>query len=113
MSLGFLNNSAFSLTWRLAWNVLPLVVLESCRDWTAHIDPKQLMLLNVSYIVENIDPPYQGEKCVMFLVILAVARMVIWETRKKGLHDGTNFSYHDLILFFRNQLKVKIRCDRK
>ncbi len=39
--------------------------------------------------------------------------MVIWTTRKKGLYDDANFSHCDLILFFRHQLKVKIRCDRK
>ena len=32
---------------------------------------------------------------------------------KKGLYDDTNFSRRDLILFFRYQLRVKIRCDRK
>ena len=49
----------------------------------------------------------------VFLVILAVARMVIWQTRNKGLYAGANFSYFDLILFFRHQLSVKIRCDRR
>ena len=49
----------------------------------------------------------------VFFVILAVARMVIWETRNKGLYEGANFSYRDLILFFRHQLRVKIRCDRR
>ena len=39
--------------------------------------------------------------------------MVIWETRKKGLYDGASFSLRDLILFFRHQLRVKIRSDRK
>ena len=49
----------------------------------------------------------------VFLVILAVARMVIWQTQNKGLYKGADFSYHDLILFFRHQLRVKIRCDRR
>ena len=49
----------------------------------------------------------------VFLAIIAVARMVILETRKKGLYDGSNFSHRDLILFFRHQLRVKIRCCRK
>ena len=82
-------------------------------EWTARISPKQLMLLNIGYIVDNVDHPYQGEKQRVFLVILAVARMVIWETRKKGLYEGANFSRRDLILFFRHQLRVKIRYDRK
>ena len=49
----------------------------------------------------------------VFLAILAVATMVIWTTRKKELYDDANFSHRDLILYFRYQLKVKIRCDRK
>ena len=57
-------------------------------------------------------PQFQGEKRV-FLVILAVAKMVFWTMRKKGLYDDANFSHRDLILFFRHQLRVKIRCDRK
>ena len=82
-------------------------------EWTARINPKDLVLLDVGYVVDNVDPPYGGEKCVVFLTILAVARMVIWTTRKKGLYDGTNISHRDLILFFRHSLRVKIRCDRK
>ena len=71
----------------------------------ARIDSKQLVLLDVSSVVDNVNPLYRGQKCVVFLVILAVARMVIWETRKKGLYDDANFSHRDLILFFRHQLK--------
>ena len=64
----------------------------------------------VGYVVDNVDPPYRGEKRVVFHAIQAVARTVIWETRKKGLYDGANLS---LILFFRHQLTVKFRCYRK
>ena len=71
------------------------------------------MLLDVGYVVDNVLPPFQGEKRVVFLAILAVARMVIWATRNKGLYDDANFSHRDLVLYFRHQLRVKIRCDRK
>ena len=76
------------------------------------------MLLDVGYVVDNVLPPFHGEKRVVFLAILAVARMVIWTTRNKGLrnkglYDDANFSHHDLVLYFRHQLRVKIRCDRK
>ena len=74
-------------------------------EWTARIDPKQLVLLDVGYVVDNVDPLYWGEKRVVFLAILAVVRMVIWTTCKKGLYDDVNFSHRDLILFFRHQLK--------
>ena len=82
-------------------------------EWTARIEPKQLVLLDVGYVVDNFLHLFQGEKRVEFLTILAVARIVIWTTRKKGLYDDANFSYRDLILHFRHQLRVKIRCDRK
>ena len=83
------------------------------RERTAHIEPKQLVLLDVDYIVDNVLPPFQGEKHVVFLAILAAAQMVIWMAQKKGLYDDANFSLRDLVLYFRHQLKVKIRCDRK
>ena len=82
-------------------------------EWTARISPRQLVLLDVGYVFDNIDPPFQGEKRVVFLVILAVARMVIWQTQNKGLYEGENFSHRDLILFFRHQSRVKIKCDRR
>ena len=50
------------------------------------------------------DPPYWGEKHVVFIPILAVARIGIWEMRKKGLYDSANF-FRDLI-FFRHHLRV-------
>ena len=113
----FLNNSEFSLTWRLVRNALPLLglnfragladMLDCTRcgsgleetaehafyycervrpfwdhvvEWTARIEPKQLVLLDVGYVVDNVLPPFHGEKRMVFLTILAVARMVIWTT---------------------------------
>ena len=76
-------------------------------EWTAHIEPKQL----VGYVVDNFLPPFQSEKRVVHLAIQAVAKIVIWTTRKKGLCDDPNFSNRNLILFIRHQLRVKIRCD--
>ena len=149
---GFLNDSEFLLTWRLARNAFPLndwafrasvadmpdcprcgsgleeTVLHAfyycelirpfwshVREWTARIDPKLLVLLDVGYVMDNdnVDLMYQGKKRMVFLVILAVARKVIWETRNKGLYDSANFFHRDLVLFFRHQHRVKIRCDRK
>ena len=54
----------------------------------ARISPRELVLLDVGYVVDNVDSPFQGEKRVVFLVIIAVARMVIWQTRNKGLYEG-------------------------
>ena len=51
------------------------------------------MLLDICYVIDNVEPLYEGEKHVVFLAILAVAQMVIWVTRNKGLHEGANFSH--------------------
>ena len=77
-------------------------------EWTARIDPKQLILLDIGYVVDNVLPQFQGEKRVVFLAILAVARIVIRTMQKKGLYDNANFSHCDLLLFFRHLLRVKI-----
>ena len=90
---------------RLFWNQVG--------EWTARIEPNQFVLLDVGYVVDNVLPQFQGDKHVEFLAILTVTRMVIGMTQKKGLYDGENFSHRDLILFFRHELRVKIRCDRK
>ena len=76
-----------------------------------HINPKPFVLLDVGYVMDNVDPSDRGEKRVVFLTILAVARMVIWLTRKKGLFGGANFFHRDLIMFLKHQPRVKIRYD--
>ena len=65
-------------------------------EWMACVKPKQLMLLNIGYVIDNVLPPYQGEKHIVSLVILAVARMVIWTTQKKGLYFS---SWSDIYSF--------------
>ena len=81
------------------------------KEWAPHINPKHLVLLDVGYVVDNVDTSYKGEKRVVFLVIQALARTVIWTTRKKVQYDGANFSQRDL--FCSLGIRVKIRCDRK
>ena len=67
---------------------------------TARIVPDRLVQLDVAYVVDSVSPPYSGEKRKVFFAELAVARMVI-------------FSCRDLISYFKHQLRVKIRCDKK
>ena len=69
-------------------------------EWTARIEPKQLVLLDVGYVVDNFLPQFQGEEPVGFLAILAVARMVIWTTWKKGFYEDANFSHRSLGISF-------------
>ena len=78
--------------------------------WNHIVDGPLLVLLDVGYAVDNVLPQFQGGKRVVFL---AVARMVIWMMGKKGIYDGANYSHRDLILFFRHQRRIKIRCDSK
>ena len=44
-------------------------------ELTARISPRELVLLDVGYVLDNEDPPFLGEKRVVFLVLLAVAKM--------------------------------------
>ena len=60
-------------------------------EWTARIEPKQARAARRWLRRGQRSSPFQGEKRVVFLAILAVARMVIWTTRKKGLYDDANF----------------------
>ena len=93
----FLNNSEFSLTWRLVRNALSLRGLncgsgleetaehafyyceqvcpfwDHVGEWTARIELKQLLLLDVGYVVDNVLLSFQGEKRMVFLDIQAVA----------------------------------------
>ena len=74
--------------------------LDHVGKWTAGIEPKQLVVLDVGYAVDNVLPPFQGEKRVVFFAILAVARIQIWTTRKKELYDDANFFllWFDIVL---------------
>ena len=72
-----------------------------------------MLLDDVGYVVDSVDLRYRGEKLVVCLAILTLAKMEVRETRNKGLYDSAKFSHGDLILFFRYQLRVKIVCDRK
>ena len=41
-------------------------------EWTARIETKQLVLLDVGYVVNNVLPQFQVKKRVVFLATLAV-----------------------------------------
>ena len=56
-------------------------------EWMVHVGPKQLVVLDVGHVMDNVPLLFLDEKRVVFLATLTVARMVIWTTRKKGLHN--------------------------
>ena len=45
---------------------------------TGYIDPKQFVVLEVGYVMDNFDLPWTGVKRRLFLVTLVVARLMIW-----------------------------------
>ena len=105
----FLNNSEFSFTWRLARNALPLLGL----NYRAGLADMPDCTRCGSGLEETAEHAFYNCERVVFLAILAAAWMVIRKTQKKGLYDDANFSHRDLVLYFKHQLRVKIRCDRK
>ena len=53
-------------------------------EWKACNDTKLLVLLDVGYIVVNVNPPWKYEQRVVFHEILDLAPMVILMSRKKA-----------------------------
>ena len=51
--------------------------LNHARDWTTHTEPKQFKLPDVGNVVDNVLLQFHGEKHMVFLAILTVARIVI------------------------------------
>lgn len=70
--------------------------------------PENVLYLDVSYVCDNVAPPWEGRKRLMFLILLGVARMVVWITRKLVVLHEDMLSHNDLIAFFKYQLKTKM-----
>lgn len=79
----------------------------------ACIKSKWSVLLDFAYIVNNMNPLFTWKKQMVFLAILAVARLVIWTTRLDVIHRVGSVSDWDLVAYFKLMLEVKIRCDWK
>ena len=84
-------------------------VLGSCWRVDGLIEPKQLALFNVGYIIDKVLPQFQAEKCGVFLMILAVARMVIWMMWKKGFMMVQTFLI--VIWFFYLDISFRSKLD--
>ena len=78
----------------------------------ARIVPDQLFQLDTSYVIDNLAPPWSLRRNrLLFALILAVARMVVWTSRMEECFDDQTVSAQDLVRYFKHQLRVKIRCD--
>lgn len=50
---------------------------------------------------------------IVLLTILAATRMVMWMMHRKVLYAVEAFPHHNMMLFFKHQVKVEIRHDSK
>ena len=146
---GYLDNSEFSLTWKIAHNVCELrdkdarwnkTVKDLCvrcqreKESVEHaffrcddvrllwcyveqlidrIVPDARIKIDVAYAVDNWIPRLTKRKHMMFVLLLALTRKVIWSTRLDVFFEGKVFSSNQLIIYLRHQIKVKINCDWK
>ena len=76
-------------------------------EWKARIEPKQLVLLDLVTSWTTFFPHF------MVRSDPSCSSNGDLDGAKEGLYDDANFSNRDMVLYFRHQLRVKIRCDRK
>ena len=73
----------------------------------------KFFVLEASSVCSNVVPKLNRQEHYVFLCLLGVMRVVIWTTRKKELYEDESFSSQTLVAFFKHQIKVKIRSERK
>ena len=61
----------------------------------------------------NVLQRLNSQEYYVFLRLLGIMRVVIWTTRKKELYEDESFTSQTLVSFFKHQIKVKIRSERK
>ncbi|CAE1168983.1 unnamed protein product [Acanthosepion pharaonis] len=70
-------------------------------------------VLEASSVCSNVVPQLTKAEHYVFCCLLGVMRVVMWTTRQKEFYDGEQFTSSQLILYFKHQLKVKIRTERR
>ena len=73
----------------------------------------KFFVLEASSVCSNVVPRLNRQEHYVFLCLLGVMRVVIWTTRKKELCEDESFPSQTLVAFFKHQIKVKIRSERK
>lgn len=73
----------------------------------------QLVSIDLAYACDNVSPPWSRVKRVVFLMLLAVASIVLWTMQMEGILRYERYSHQDLVRFFVYQLRMKTRTDRK
>ena len=73
----------------------------------------KFFVLEDSSVFSNMVLRLNRQKHYVFLCLLGIMRIMIWTTRKKELYEDESFSSQILVSFFKHQIKVKIRSERK
>ena len=73
----------------------------------------KFFVLEASSVCSNVVPKLNRQEHYVFLCLLGVMHVVIWTMRKKELYEDESFSSQTLVAFFKHQIKVKIRSERK
>ena len=73
----------------------------------------KFFVLEASSVYSNVVPKLNRQEHYVFICLLGVMGVVIWTTRKKELYEDKSFSSQTLVAFFKHQIKVKIRSERK
>lgn len=76
-----------------------------------HVSIRNILSIDMAYVCDNVSPPWSWVKRLVFLMLLTVARMVMWVTQTGSIIWNERYSHNqDLTAFF--MLKVKIRTDK-
>lgn len=70
--------------------------LDFVGELLVRIAPKKLVLIDRKYASDNVSHPYSGVKRIVFLSLLATARMVIWTVQKEEILRCERCSHQDL-----------------
>ena len=70
-------------------------------------------VLEASSVCSNVVPSLDRKIHYVFLCLLGIMRVVIWTTRNMVVHEGESFSSWALVAFYKHQIKVKIKSERK
>ena len=69
--------------------------------------------LDASAVCSNVVASLEKTDHYVLLCLLGILRMVAWTTRQKRVHEGERFTPVQLVSYFKHQLKVKIRAERR
>ena len=81
--------------------------------YMVHILNRKFFVLEASSMCSNIVPKLNKQEHYVFLCFLSIMRVMTWTTRKKELYEDESFSSQTLLAFYKHQIKVKIRSQRK